>query len=212
MSARTPGFYAELERHIRECPDPEFWTVPVAGPDGRMTTRLELYREETMNATNPNRPEESSAATAAHCQTAKPIAPGAECGLPPKPRSRPLPGSPAPARAALLRIELRLQDELDDARQAIADAAESGQPTPFVWPAAHPCWIRTKMRLFGFRPPKPSRPLRPSTGDRLGERLHLHWTTILQALLRCPPPNPGICRGPLAHSTTGGAGGKEETR
>ncbi len=165
-----------------------------------------------MNATTTTHDQEPNEATADRRQTAKSTAPGGPRREPARPHILQFPGNCPPARSALLRLEMRLQDELDDTQQAIADAEESDSPSPFAWPAWRLCWIRTKIRLFGFRPPKPPSPLRPSSTDRLAERLHLRWARLIGTLLRWPPPIECNSQGSCAQTTTGLGADKEENR
>jgi hypothetical protein len=167
----------------------------------------------TNTAVNPTPVAESNAATEARLQTAMSTAHGAPRDRRGSRRILSFPGSLPPARAALLRIEVRLQDELRDTQLAICDAAERGLPSPFAWPAGRLCWIRTKIRLFGFRPPRPANLARLAPADRPAERLHLRWTTLLETLLRSQRPSRCICPGSFgADSMRAPRARKEENR
>ena len=100
-----------------------------------------------------------------------------------------------PAQAALLRKESALQDELDDMQQSIADSAEQGQTSPYAWPAFRVWFLKWKIRLYGFCPPKPAKPARPSASNHLGVRLHFDWIRTVEALPLFGKPNSYICGG-----------------
>lgn len=100
-----------------------------------------------------------------------------------------------PVRAALLRKESELQDELGDMRQSIADAAAEGRPGPYAWPAGR-VWLQEwKIRLYGFQPPKPATRPRPLSEAPLGARLHLRWIVLHEALRQWSMPTAYIYRG-----------------
>lgn len=97
-------------------------------------------------------------------------------------------GNCHPVVAELLRRELTLQDELADTRQELAEAAMMGQPMVSISLVARLIWIRAKIRLCGFVPPKAARRPRPPGAVRLSTRLHLRWIRTIEYCLRWPKP------------------------
>lgn len=142
---------------------------------------------------NPSLPMAANPQKVAHPQMARTNGPLSGSPHPHRPPIGKWSGMSHPTIAALLRKESTLQDELDDRQQSIADSAEQDQTSPYAWPAFQAWLLKLKIRLYGFCPPKPAKPARPSSSNHLGARLHLRWIRTLETLPLFGRPNSYIC-------------------